>query len=87
MIVISIALSARSIRRIYIDKQGICWIGTNGGGVNKYDKNLNLFSFVKSDVFDEKGLNSPVVSSFVEDENANVFVGTQGGSRNKFVRS
>ena len=74
------SLSARSIRRIYIDKQGICWIGTNGGGVNKYDKNLNLFSFVKSDVFDEKGLNSPVVSSFVEDENANVFVGTQGGS-------
>jgi len=74
------SLSARSIRRLYIDKQGIFWVGTNGGGVNKYDKNLNLFSFVKSDVFDQKGLNAPYVSSFEEDESGNVFVGTDGGS-------
>lgn len=73
------SLTSHSIRRLYIDRQGICWIGTNGGGVNKYDKNLNLFSFVKSDVFDEKGLNSPVVSSFQEDDHGNVFVGTEGG--------
>ncbi|HET6995958.1 MAG TPA: two-component regulator propeller domain-containing protein, partial [Chitinophagaceae bacterium] len=73
------SLTARSIRRIYIDKQGICWLGTNGGGVNKYDKNLNLFGFVKSDVFDQEGLNAPFVSSFEEDENGNVFVGTDGG--------
>jgi signal transduction histidine kinase/ligand-binding sensor domain-containing protein/DNA-binding response OmpR family regulator len=74
------SLSSRSIRRIYIDRQGICWIGTNGGGINKFDKNLNLFSFVKSDVFDQQGLNVPVVSSFAEDGNGNVFVGTEGGS-------
>lgn len=74
------SLTARSGRCIYIDKQGICWFGTNGGGVNKYDKNLNLFSFVKSDVFDEKGLNTPVVSSFAEDDSGNIFVGTEGGN-------
>lgn len=73
------SLTARSGRCIYIDRQGICWFGTNGGGVNKYDNNLNLFSFVKSDVFDDKGLNVPVVSSFEEDGNGNVFVGTEGG--------
>jgi signal transduction histidine kinase/ligand-binding sensor domain-containing protein/DNA-binding response OmpR family regulator len=74
------SLTTRSIRRIYIDGQGICWIGTNGGGVNKFDKNLNLFSFVKSNVFDQKGLDVPVVSSFAEDGNGNVFVATEGGS-------
>lgn len=74
------SLTARSIRCIYIDKQGTCWLGTNGGGVNKYDKNLNLFNFAKSDVFDKNGLNSPVVSSFEEDKNGNVFVGTEGGN-------
>ena len=73
-------LTARSVRCIYIDKEDICWLGTVGGGVNKYDKNLNLFNFVKSDVFDEKGLNSPVVSSFEEDDNRNIFVGTEGGN-------
>lgn len=74
------SLTARSGRCIYIDKQGVCWFGTNGGGVNKYDKNLNLFSFVKSNVFDQKGLNTPVVSSFVEDGEGNIYVGTEGGN-------
>lgn len=73
------SLTARSIRCIYIDKQGICWLGTNGGGVDKYDKNLNLFSFVKSNAFDPKGLSSPIVSAFEEDEKGNLFVGTEGG--------
>ena len=72
-------LKSRSIRNIYIDKEGICWIGTNGGGVNKYDKHLNLFSYIKSDPFDEKGLKTPIVSSFQEDDHGNVFVGTEGG--------
>jgi signal transduction histidine kinase/ligand-binding sensor domain-containing protein/DNA-binding response OmpR family regulator len=74
------SLTARSGRCLYIDKQGICWFATNGGGVNKYDKNLSLFSFVKSNSFDQKGLNTPVVSSFAEDGDGNIFVGTEGGN-------
>lgn len=74
------SLTARSIRCIYIDKQGICWLGTHGGGVNKYDRNLNLFNLVKSDAYDVNGLNTPVVSAFEEDGNGNVYVGTIGGS-------
>ena len=73
------SLNGPSVRCVYIDKQGgIYWLGMFGGGVNKYDVNLNLFNFVKSDVFDEKGLNAPFVSSFAEDGKGNVFVGTQG---------
>ncbi|MEO6231500.1 MAG: two-component regulator propeller domain-containing protein [Ferruginibacter sp.] len=72
------SLTARSVKSIYIDKQGIYWIGTTGGGVDKYDKNLNLFNYVKSDVFDDQGLSSPIVSAFAEAENGKVFVGTFG---------
>jgi signal transduction histidine kinase/ligand-binding sensor domain-containing protein/DNA-binding response OmpR family regulator len=74
------SLTARFLRRIYVDGHGTCWLATHGGGVNKYDKNLNLFGFVKTNVFDQKGLNAPVIRSFEEDENGNVFVGTEAGT-------
>jgi signal transduction histidine kinase/ligand-binding sensor domain-containing protein/DNA-binding response OmpR family regulator len=72
------SLTAKIVRCIYIDKQGIYWLGTIGGGVDKYDRNLNLFNLVKSNVFDEKGLNSPIVTSFAEYKNGKVYVGTDG---------
>ena len=78
------SLTSQSVKCVYIDKQGIYWLGMLGGGVNKYDINLNLFNFVKSDAFDEKGLNAPVVSSFAEDGNGNLFVGTEGGGLSLF---
>ncbi|MEO6232157.1 MAG: two-component regulator propeller domain-containing protein [Ferruginibacter sp.] len=72
------SLTARSVKSIFIDKQGVYWIGTVGGGVDKYDKNLNLFNYVKSNVFDMQGLNASIVTSFAEAENGKVFVGTYG---------
>ena len=78
------SLTANSIKCIYIDDQGIYWLGTIGGGVNKYDKNLNLFNYVKSNVFDEKGLNASVVTAFAEGKNGSVYVGTQGGGLSLF---
>jgi signal transduction histidine kinase/ligand-binding sensor domain-containing protein/DNA-binding response OmpR family regulator len=73
------SLSSPSIRYVYIDNQGIYWLGTLGGGVNRYDKNLNIFNQIRSNVFDEKGLKAAFVSSFAEDRTGQIFVGTQGG--------
>jgi signal transduction histidine kinase/ligand-binding sensor domain-containing protein/DNA-binding response OmpR family regulator len=73
------SLSAQSVRSLYLDNQGICWIGVFGGGVNKFDSNLNLFNSVTSNVFDEKGLRASYITSFAEDNNGNIFVGTGGG--------
>ncbi|MEO5891725.1 MAG: two-component regulator propeller domain-containing protein [Ferruginibacter sp.] len=72
------SLSAKAVRCIYIDKQGIYWIGTIRGGVDKYDKNLNLFNYIKSNVFDENGLNASTVTSFAEAGKGKVFIGTDG---------
>ncbi|MEP6746666.1 MAG: two-component regulator propeller domain-containing protein [Bacteroidota bacterium] len=72
------SLSAWSVRCIYIDKQGIYWLGTIRGGVDKYDKNLNLFNYIRSNVFDEKGLSAPIVACFAENEHGKVFIGTHG---------
>lgn len=80
------SLNAREVKSIYIDKNGIYWLGMIGGGVNKYDKNLNFFNFVQSNVFDKQGLNAPVVTSFAENEDGNVYVGTDGGGLSLFDR-
>lgn len=78
------SLNAPTVRTVYIDNQGIYWLGMVGGGINKFDKNLNLFNFVKSNVFDERGLKASFVSSFAEDNAGNVFVGTEGGGLSSF---
>ncbi|MEI6948137.1 two-component regulator propeller domain-containing protein [Paraflavisolibacter sp. H34] len=80
------SLTDKSIRSVYIDNGGIYWLGTFQGGVNKYDRNLNLFHLKQANVFDEKGLNAPVVTSFAEDKAGNVFVGTDGGGLSLFNR-
>jgi ligand-binding sensor domain-containing protein/signal transduction histidine kinase/DNA-binding response OmpR family regulator len=73
------SLSAPTVRSLWLDKEGIFWFGTPGNGVNKYDKNLNLFSHIQSHVFDAKGLNSPMVNTFAEAMDGRVFVGTEAG--------
>ncbi len=80
----SFALTSKSIRSILVDQQGICWLGTYEGGVNKYDPNLTFFSLKKSNPFDPYGLSAPFVTSFSDDSNGNIFVGTDGGGLNLF---
>ncbi|HEY0899071.1 MAG TPA: two-component regulator propeller domain-containing protein, partial [Sphingobacteriaceae bacterium] len=80
------SLTAKSVKSVYIDQQGIYWLGTIRGGVDRFDRNLNLFNYVQSNVFDEKGLNASIVTSFAEDKSGNVYVGTEGTGLSLFNR-
>ena len=80
------SLTAKSVKCIYIDNHGIYWVGTKGGGINKYDKNLNLFKYIQTNVFDEKGLNVHIITSFAEDNNNNIYIGAQGKRLSLFNR-
>ena len=77
-------LSSQVIRVVYMDKDGIYWLGTTRGGINKYDRNLHLFSLVLGNPFDQKGLNASVVTSFAESSKGTIFIGTEGGGLNLF---
>ncbi|MBS1664140.1 MAG: response regulator [Bacteroidetes bacterium] len=79
-------LSRKSVRSIYIDDQGIYWVGTYQGGINKFDKNLSLFQLRQSNPFDEHGLSSSVVTSFAEGRDSTVYIGTDGGGLNVYNR-
>nr|WP_262915858.1 hybrid sensor histidine kinase/response regulator transcription factor [Chitinophaga filiformis] len=80
------SLHGKSVRSIFIDRNGIYWIGAYQGGISKYDKNLAFFNLRESNPFDPKGLTTPVVTSFSEDGNGNIYVGTDGGGINLFNR-
>ena len=77
-------LTSEGIRSAYIDNKGICWLGTTRGGIDKYDRNLNLFNLILSNPFDKTGLNAPIVTSFAEQTDGTVFVGTEGGGLSLF---
>lgn len=73
------SLTSRAIRSIYIDRNGIYWLGTYRGGINKYDRNLNLFNVKLSDAFHDNGSKSSVVTAFEDRGDGNVWLGTDGG--------
>lgn len=73
------SLTSKVIRSIYIDKEGIYWFGTYRGGVNKYDKNLNLFPGKFWATFHDNGSKSSIVTAFAQADDGHVWVGTDGG--------
>lgn len=80
-------LSDKSVRSICMGRNGIIWLGTYQGGVNKLDPNLALFNLKRSSPFDPQGLSSPIVTSFAEYSKRQIFVGTDGGGLHLFDRN
>ncbi len=79
------SITGRSVRTVLSDNNGILWVSTYSGGINKYDGNLTLF-----DVYREMGskqsagLSHRVVAGFEERINGQIWVGTDGGGLNLF---
>jgi signal transduction histidine kinase/ligand-binding sensor domain-containing protein/DNA-binding response OmpR family regulator len=72
------SLTSNWIRCAYIDNEGIYWFGTFRGGINKYDKNINLFNLIPASAFKRNRTVMPIISAFAENINGKVFVGTDG---------
>ena len=81
------SLNGKSVRSIYIGKDGIYWMGTFREGVNKYDKNLAFFNLRESNPFDPHGLSSSTVTAFVENPAGDIYIGTDGGGLNLYHRN
>jgi signal transduction histidine kinase/DNA-binding response OmpR family regulator/streptogramin lyase len=73
------SLSAKAVSSIFIDKNGIYWIGTYKGGVNKFDRNLALLDVKLTNHFDPGGLSGSNINAFAEQEIGKVFIGTDNG--------
>ncbi len=78
------SLSKDVIRVIYTDQTGIIWVGTNGGGLNKFfPKGKPFRVFRKS--YQENSLSYNKIRAFFEDSNGTLWIGTEGGGLNYIV--
>ncbi len=83
----STSISNTWINWITEDKDGYLWIGTSGGGVNRFDPATELFEHYMNEAENPKSLgNDRVLTIFIDSQN-NVWVGTDGGGLNKFNRA
>ncbi|MCW3083095.1 MAG: hypothetical protein JWP12_461 [Bacteroidetes bacterium] len=71
-------LSQSEINCIYEDSRGYLWMGTSGGGLNRFDG--NTFK-----VYEQKdGLCSQIISAVAEDASGNLWIGSEQGTVCKF---
>ena len=72
-------LANNNVVSVFEDKQGILWIGTNGG-LSKYD-GKTFQNFTKTD-----GLSSNQLRQTFEDKSGNLWIATLGGGVNKLEK-
>jgi ligand-binding sensor domain-containing protein len=72
------------IQSIYEDDEGILWVGTFGGGLNRYDPKTEQFYCYLPDPNVSHSISHPTVSSIVQADDGTFWLGTNGGGLNHF---
>jgi len=80
------SISDDRIYSIYEDDEGILWIGTFGGGLNKFDPKTGRFISYKNILGDESTISDNRVMTIYEDSMNDLWIGTYGGSIQKFSK-
>lgn len=81
------SLSDNFINSIYEDKSGVLWVGTDGSGLNKFDRKTEHFTHYIHDPDNPNSLGSNRILSIYEDQLGTLWVGTEGGGLNQFNRN
>ncbi|MFI5219393.1 MAG: two-component regulator propeller domain-containing protein [Bacteroidia bacterium] len=69
------SISDNNVRSFCIDNNGITWIGTNGGGLNRFDEATQTFKSYKT----ENGLPDNSIYTILNDDSGNLWMGTNRG--------
>jgi len=79
------SISSNIIKAIHEDENGILWIGTDGGGLCRFDTEQEIFTSYKNRPDDPTSLSGNRVYAISEDETGNLWVGTLGSGLNKLA--
>lgn len=67
-----------------VDDSGSLWVGTDGGGLSRYDPGLDGFIHFRHDPQDESSLSNNRVRVIYQDHQGELWIGTDGGGLNRF---
>jgi ligand-binding sensor domain-containing protein/signal transduction histidine kinase len=83
----SLSISDNWITSLCEDHLGNIWVGTSGGGLNKFDPITERFIHYKHQNNDPMNQEYSRVQSVLEDSDRNLWIGTDGGGLSKLDRS
>ncbi|WP_158531130.1 two-component regulator propeller domain-containing protein [Algoriphagus chordae] len=70
------SLKGKDVKALFTDRDGGIWISTYFGGINYWSEKQLNFERIQEHFGTQLGYN--VVSSFMEDNNTNIYIGTEG---------
>ena len=76
------SLSNNTVLSMYQDEEGFIWLGTFGGGLNRFDQDNKKFTRIT----EKEGLANNVIYGLVEDDEGNLWMSTNKGV-SKYNRS
>ena len=79
-------LNNKFVNSIFADSFGNVWIGTDKGGINKYNLYQHKFGFIVQDAADKNSLSHATVNSVLV-EGQTIWIGTAGGGLNRIDRT
>ncbi|MDM8558129.1 two-component regulator propeller domain-containing protein [Candidatus Parabeggiatoa sp. HSG14] len=83
------SLSHNDVRAVHEDSTNTLWIGTMGGGISQFDRITEKFVHYQYDENNPHSLSQNNIywdGSFYEDNTGTLWIATNGGGLNKFVR-
>ena len=81
------SLSDHAVTDLLFDHDGVLWVGTEQGGVNRYNPKLDQFDHYKNNPVVQTSLSSNIVLSMYEDRSGGLWIGTNGGGVSRYDHS
>ncbi|MBW8051249.1 MAG: SpoIIE family protein phosphatase [Cytophagales bacterium] len=79
-----VSISHNNIQVVCEDSHGVLWIGTNGGGLNCFNRATQKFIRFKHDSNDPTSISHNDIRAIREDSQGALWIGTNGGGLNRF---
>ncbi len=76
--------SGNETSKLFIDKDGLFWIGIWGYGLKTFNPKTNVFSHYNHDPHKSDSLNHSKITDIFEDRSGIIWIGTEGGGLNKY---
>jgi signal transduction histidine kinase/DNA-binding response OmpR family regulator/streptogramin lyase len=77
-------LDTKAVFSVYIDSNGLYWVGTIGKGVRIINMERNRFQHYTHQPLNQKSISDNTILSLLEDSKKRIWVGTDGGGLNLF---